>query len=143
MSSRYAMIALALLPWAGSAFAHGIAGNRFFAGAITFDPRRRRLPGSGMESGQTHADAVLANDRLRTQAKALVPVAVLSGCRTTQRLICETSIATPGPRLPASFRRCRAAPVGRTRRSPSSCGGSRTGIADELREERTRRVLGE
>ena len=37
MSIRYAMIALALLPWALSAHAHGITGNRFFVGTITFD----------------------------------------------------------------------------------------------------------
>ena len=37
MSIRHAVIVLALLPWAGSAHAHGIAGNRFFVGTITFD----------------------------------------------------------------------------------------------------------
>jgi len=31
------MIVLALLPWASSAYAHGIAGNRFFVGTLTFD----------------------------------------------------------------------------------------------------------
>jgi hypothetical protein len=35
---RHAMIALALLlPWADSAHTHGIAGNRFFVGTLTFD----------------------------------------------------------------------------------------------------------
>jgi hypothetical protein len=37
MSIRHAVIVLALLPWTGLAHAHGIAGNRFFAGTITFD----------------------------------------------------------------------------------------------------------
>ena len=37
MSIRHAVIVLGLLPWAVSAYAHGIAGNRFFAGTITFD----------------------------------------------------------------------------------------------------------
>jgi hypothetical protein len=37
MSIRYAMIALTLWSWADSAYAHGIAGNRYFAGTITFD----------------------------------------------------------------------------------------------------------
>ncbi|HWX26598.1 MAG TPA: hypothetical protein VNZ53_04060, partial [Steroidobacteraceae bacterium] len=37
MSIRLAMIALALLPWADAAYAHGIAGNRFFVGTLTFD----------------------------------------------------------------------------------------------------------
>ena len=37
MSIRPVVIAVALLLWAGSADAHGIAGNRFFVGTITFD----------------------------------------------------------------------------------------------------------
>jgi hypothetical protein len=37
MSIRLAVIAIALLPWAHSADAHGIAGNRFFVGTLTFD----------------------------------------------------------------------------------------------------------
>jgi len=37
MSIRHAVIAIALLPWAHSADAHGIAGNRFFVGTLTFD----------------------------------------------------------------------------------------------------------
>jgi hypothetical protein len=37
MSVRHAVIAFALLTWAHSASAHGIAGNRFFVGTITFD----------------------------------------------------------------------------------------------------------
>jgi len=37
MSIRHAVIALALLPWADLAYAHGIAGNRFFVGTLTFD----------------------------------------------------------------------------------------------------------
>jgi hypothetical protein len=39
MSIRHAVIALAMLLWAESAYAHGIACNRFFVGTITFaDP---------------------------------------------------------------------------------------------------------
>jgi hypothetical protein len=37
MSIRLAVIALALLPWVDAVYAHGIAGNRFFVGTLTFD----------------------------------------------------------------------------------------------------------
>ena len=37
MSVRHAVIAFALLTCAHSAQAHGIAGNRFFVGTLTFD----------------------------------------------------------------------------------------------------------
>ena len=37
MSLRHAVIAFALLMCAHSAQAHGIAGNRFFVGTLTFD----------------------------------------------------------------------------------------------------------
>jgi len=37
MSIRYALIALVILLWSNSASAHGIAGNRFFVGTLTFD----------------------------------------------------------------------------------------------------------
>ena len=37
MSIRHAVIVLALLPLASSAYAHRIAGNRFFVGTLTFD----------------------------------------------------------------------------------------------------------
>ncbi len=37
MLGRVAVIAFALLTWAHPAFAHGIAGNLFFVGTLTFD----------------------------------------------------------------------------------------------------------
>jgi hypothetical protein len=37
ISIRRAMIAVALLLWVDTAHAHGIAGNRYFAGTLTFD----------------------------------------------------------------------------------------------------------
>jgi hypothetical protein len=41
-------------------------------------------------------------------------------CRTTQAVDLRTLIVTPGPQSPASFQRCRAVPVGHTRRLPNS-----------------------
>jgi hypothetical protein len=37
MSIWRAMIAVALLLWVDTAHSHGIAGNRYFAGTLTFD----------------------------------------------------------------------------------------------------------
>ncbi len=86
------------------------------------NPRRRQPPGLGMEraSGQTHADAVLADNRLRAQGATLVLVGALSCLpHDFRRSICGPSTATHGRQLAASFRRCRVALVGHTLHSPS------------------------
>jgi hypothetical protein len=94
-------------------------------------------------SGQTHADAVLANDRLRAQGKALVPVGVLSGCRTTQavdlRNLDRHPWSAPTSLIPALS--CRSyrphAPFAKLVRL------SDKSVAGELNEQHTRPALGD
>jgi len=56
--------------------------------------------------------------------------------------ICAGSIATTTRRSRVSFRYCHAARAGRTRRSAELVRLSRKSIADDMREEHQRRVLG-
>jgi hypothetical protein len=93
--------------------------------------------------GQTHADAVLANDRRRRDGRLLVSVGPLSGCHTTNAIDLRTldrhRDAAVTSLIPAlSCRSCRPnAPFAELVRL------SRTSIADEMREEYRHRVLGD
>jgi hypothetical protein len=83
--------------------------------------RGRRPPGSGLERapGQTHADAVLADDRLRAQSAALVLMGMLSSLphNTGGRF---SNPGSPPMVCEASSQRCHATPVDPTLHSPSS-----------------------
>jgi hypothetical protein len=89
----------------------------------------------------TYADAVLADDRLRAQGAALVPVGMLSGLPhdTGSRFAHPRSPPVVGDQQPIPALSCRScrphAPFAELVRL------SNKSIADELYDEHTRRVL--
>ena len=83
----------------------------------------------------------------RSSAPPSRPVIGFSGCPARRAgpptpAICARSIATTTRRSRVSFRYCHAARAGRTRRSAELVRLSRKSIADDMREEHQRRVLG-
>jgi len=93
--------------------------------------------------GQTHADAVLADDRRRHRGAVLVSVGAVPGLSNDQSIDLrtldrhrDTAVTSLIPAL--SRRSCRPnAPFAELIRL------SRTSIADEMREEHRRRVVGD
>jgi hypothetical protein len=93
-------------------------------------------------AGQAHADAVLADNRLRAQGAALVLVGACPACRTTQAVDLRTLDRHPWsaltgliPALSCPNSRPHAPFAELIRLSDKS-------VADEMRDEHARHILG-